>query len=87
MIIHANLIRQLPDEFAHFATQFTGGRGPKKPFLAFCRCEFFHTQVEVLLNDDFLEAWHHGIVIQCFDGILCRFYPCVFTYSADYPEK
>jgi hypothetical protein len=28
-----------------------------------------------LLDDDFLEAYQHGI------------YPRIFTYSADYPEK
>jgi hypothetical protein len=29
----------------------------------------------------------HGIVIMCHDGIERRFYPRIFTYSADYPEK
>ena len=29
----------------------------------------------------------HGIVIKCCDGVLRRFYPRLFTYSADYPEK
>jgi hypothetical protein len=77
----------LPDEFVHFAAQFTGGKGPKKPFLAFCRRELFHAQVEVLIDDEFLHAWQHGIVIKCFDGITRRFYPRIFTYSADYPEK
>jgi hypothetical protein len=48
-----NLSWQLPDEFAHFATQRVGGKGPKKPFLAHCRRECFHAQVEVLLDDEF----------------------------------
>jgi hypothetical protein len=78
---------QLPDEFAHFATQHIGGKGPRKPFLAHCRRECFHAQVEILIDDEFLEAWRHGIVIKCFDGIFRRFYPRIFTYSADYPEK
>ncbi|KAL6298277.1 hypothetical protein BKA93DRAFT_710038, partial [Sparassis latifolia] len=29
----------------------------------------------------------HGIVITCCDGVQRRFYPRIFTYSADYPEK
>jgi len=52
-----------------------------------CLREFFHEQWKVLLDDDFLEAWNHGIVILCWDGIKRRFYPRIFTYSADYPEK
>jgi hypothetical protein len=71
----------------HFATQCVGGKGPKKAFLTHCRRERFHAQVEVLLDDEFIEAWQHGIVIECFDGVFRRFYPRIFTYSADYPEK
>jgi len=41
----------------------------------------------VLLDDEFMEAWKHGIVIVCCDGIKRRFYPRIFVYSADYPEK
>jgi hypothetical protein len=40
-----------------------------------------------LLDDDFLHAYHYGIVIRCADGIERRVYPRLFTYSADYPEK
>lgn len=52
-----------------------------------CHRELLHEQWRILLDDDFLDAWLHGIVIMCFDGILRRFYPRIFTYSADYPEK
>ncbi|RDB23027.1 hypothetical protein Hypma_009855 [Hypsizygus marmoreus] len=41
----------------------------------------------VLLDDDFVHAYKHGLVIQCPDGNERRFYPRIFTYSADYPEK
>ncbi|KAF7981735.1 hypothetical protein HWV62_32343 [Athelia sp. TMB] len=78
---------QLPDEFKDFANEHIGGKGTKSPFLAHCRREFFHAQLEILLDDEFIEAWVHGIVIMCFDGILRRFFPRIFTYSADYPEK
>ena len=43
--------------------------------------------IEILLDDEFLEAWKHGIVLLCPDGISQRFYLRIFTYSADYPEK
>ncbi len=35
----------------------------------------------------FLKAYEHGVVIACCDGITRRFYPRIFAYSADYPEK
>jgi len=34
-----------------------------------------------------MEAYEHGIVIVCGDGIRRRIYPRIFFYSADYPEK
>jgi hypothetical protein len=46
-----------------------------------------HAQWEILLDEEFQEAWEHGIVIECCDGVKRRFYPRFFTYSADYPEK
>lgn len=42
---------------------------------------------ELLLDDEFMEAYEHGIVITCADGIIRRVFPRFFTYSADYPEK
>lgn len=41
----------------------------------------------MLLDDDFLHAYMHGLVIQCADGVTRRIYPRIFTYGADYPEK
>ncbi len=41
----------------------------------------------LLLDAEFMEAYEHGIVITCADGISQRVYPRFFTYSADYPEK
>ena len=44
-------------------------------------------QCNILLDDEFIEAWVHGIVIKCCDGITCHFYPRIFMYLADYLEK
>lgn len=52
-----------------------------------CCREIFHAQWDILLDAEFLEAYKHGIVIECCDGIRHHFYPRLFTYSADYPEK
>ncbi|KZS91947.1 hypothetical protein SISNIDRAFT_413425, partial [Sistotremastrum niveocremeum HHB9708] len=55
--------------------------------LTHCRRELFQASWEVLLDDEFIEAYQHGIVIKCADGITRRIYPRIITYSADYPEK
>jgi hypothetical protein len=52
-----------------------------------CRRELFHACWDTLLDQDFLHAYRHGIVLKCADGVLCRIFPRIFTYSADYPEK
>jgi hypothetical protein len=52
-----------------------------------CHRELFHAQWKTILDDEFMEAYAHGIVIKCADGLQRRFYPRIFTYSADYPEK
>jgi hypothetical protein len=40
-----------------------------------------------LLDEDFVHAYCHGIVLKCADGVLQRVFPHIFTHSADYPEK
>lgn len=49
--------------------------------------ELFHAQWRILLDDDFVQAYCHGIVVDCFDGVRRRFYPRILTYAADYPER
>lgn len=41
----------------------------------------------VLLNPAFIQAYRDGILVECVDHILRRFFPRLITYSADYPEK
>lgn len=55
--------------------------------MAHCFRELTHEQWKVLLDDEFLHAYEHGIVIECRNGVMRRIYPRIFTYSADYPEK
>ncbi len=52
-----------------------------------CHREFIHAQWKELLDDEFLEAYEHGVVIECCDGVKRRFYIRIFAYMADYPEK
>ena len=65
----------------------TAGKGPNQALVTHCQRELLHAQWKALLDDDFVEAYEHGVVIECCDSIKRRFYPRIFTYAADYPEK
>ena len=41
----------------------------------------------LLLNDTFMNAYTHGIVIICGDKVKQQVFPWFFTYVADCPEK
>jgi hypothetical protein len=59
----------------------------KADLITHCRRELMHNIWSHLMDDDFVTAYKHGVVMRCADGILRRIYPRIFTYSADYPEK
>ena len=64
--------------------------GPKKDLsrlMAHMGREALHAQWSILLDDNFIEAWSYGIPIKGPDGVTCLFFPRIFAYSADYPEK
>ncbi|KAF8842659.1 hypothetical protein BDN67DRAFT_989041 [Paxillus ammoniavirescens] len=84
---HVAYFMTLPNKFKDFATFHSGGKLPANIFFTHCHREFFHAQWQELLDDDFLQAYEHGIVLKCGDGVERRLYPRIFTYSADYPEK
>jgi hypothetical protein len=65
----------------------SGGRSPSDALLAHCQRELYHAQWNIIIDDDFLMAYSHGVAIKCADSIERRFYLRLFTYSADYPEK
>jgi len=52
-----------------------------------CHCELMHEVWCLLMDDAFLQAYCHGIVIVCIDGVKQCVYPRIFMYSANYPEK
>ncbi|KAI0040823.1 hypothetical protein FA95DRAFT_1527233 [Auriscalpium vulgare] len=82
-------VAYLPSLPADFQTQFRAhyGRLSSANVKTHCKRELMHAALDHLLDDDFLEAYHHGIVLMCTDGVARRFFPRIFTYSADYPEK
>ncbi|TEB18673.1 hypothetical protein FA13DRAFT_1719668 [Coprinellus micaceus] len=48
--------------------------------------ETFHAQWAALLDDEFVYAYCHGIVVDCVDKVRRHFYPRILTYAADYPK-
>jgi hypothetical protein len=62
-------------------------KGPSDELITHCRREVLQAQWTILLDDEFIEAHKHGIVMNCCDLIMRRFYPRIFIYSADYKEK
>jgi hypothetical protein len=74
---------QLPD----CISDFLSGLSQSDVLLTHCRRELMQKVWDLLLDDEFIEAYEHGFVLTCLDGIARRFFPRIFTYSADYPEK
>lgn len=80
-------IIKLPDKFKDFALSITEGKNVDSTIMTHCTRELLHAQLKIILDDEFLDAYRHGVVITCTDGLQRRFYLRIFTYSADYPEK
>lgn len=79
---------QLPDSIKDLLSTLRGmSKTGMASLHAHCRRELFHSCWEILLDEDFVSAYHHGIVLVCADGVARRVFPRIFTYSADYPEK
>jgi hypothetical protein len=54
--------------------------------LSHLKRELIHAIWELLLDEKFMHAYKHGIVVECADHILHQLYPCLFTYLADYQK-
>ncbi|KAF8833375.1 hypothetical protein BDN67DRAFT_992851 [Paxillus ammoniavirescens] len=66
---HIAYFQTLPDEFKDFATEHMGNT-PSDPFFAHCHRELFHAQWQELLDDDFVQAYAHGITLRGCDGLV-----------------
>ncbi|KAF6764198.1 hypothetical protein DFP72DRAFT_1059205 [Ephemerocybe angulata] len=78
----------LPDQFTDWYIQHRPGKkGAPDTMRTHLKRELFQAQWRVLLDDEFVHAYEHGLVVDCFDNVRRRVYPRIMTYSADYPEK
>jgi hypothetical protein len=78
---------QLPEDFQDTYMREFNGLAASANTITHLKRELVQKVWELLLDDEFMEAYEHGIVIICADGVTRRIFPRFFTYSADYPEK
>jgi len=64
-----------------------GDKLPGSILFTHCHRELFHAQWKDVLDEEFLQAYMHGMVFVCGDNVKRHLFPRIFTYSADYPEK
>ncbi|CDO77975.1 hypothetical protein BN946_scf184460.g1, partial [Trametes cinnabarina] len=83
---HLAYIPSLPDVVQQ-AYEHAYGVPPTAAVLRFCKKELMQQIWTLLLDDDFVNAYVHGFIVKCADGITRRLFPRILTYSADYPEK
>ncbi|KAI0689452.1 hypothetical protein C8T65DRAFT_588651 [Cerioporus squamosus] len=55
--------------------------------LRLCKRDLMQQIWHLLLDEEFIKAYVHGMLIKCGDGVIRRLFPRIPTYSADYPEK
>ncbi len=77
---------QLPVTLSH-AYEEKFGEPPSAAVLRLLKHDLMQKIWLLLLDDEFMDAYTHGIKLICSDGVIRRIFPRIFTYSADYPEK
>ncbi|KAJ3549152.1 hypothetical protein NMY22_g988 [Coprinellus aureogranulatus] len=87
LLEEAAYFQSLPDSFSDWYIKESGKNTVGRDVKTHVKRELFHAQWRALLDDDFLYAYMHGLVVACPDGVKRRFYPRILTYSADYPER
>ena len=78
---------QLPKNFQDIYQELHNGTAASSNVLQFCKTELIQAIWLLLLDEEFMKAYEHGILILCGDGVLRRLFPRFIVYSADYPEK
>ena len=81
------ILHQLPDNIDDLLIDIAPTKSHRPILKTHCRRELIHEVWRLLLDSEFIDAYRHGIVLTCADGIQRRIYPRIFTYSGDYPEK
>ncbi|KAL1719284.1 hypothetical protein EV715DRAFT_272872 [Schizophyllum commune] len=83
---HLAYIPPFPDSFEDWYIEVFGTK-PSDYIKTYMKRELMQRVWGHLLDDEFVAAYEHGIVVGCADGVLRRSFPRFFTYSSDYLEK
>ncbi|KAL1703963.1 hypothetical protein EV121DRAFT_280730 [Schizophyllum commune] len=83
---HLAYIPSLPDDFADWYIATFGVR-PSDAIKTHMKREIVQGVWRILLTPELIEAYTHGMVVGCADGVLRRTFPRFFAYSSDYLEK
>ena len=78
---------QLSDTIQEFCQKRFQGQTATDVNLTYLRRELMHVVWLTLLDDEFIDAYVNGILIEFIDGVTHWVFPRILTYSADYPEK
>ncbi|CEL56121.1 hypothetical protein RSOLAG1IB_07574 [Rhizoctonia solani AG-1 IB] len=84
---HVAHMPTLPDSVQEEICEAHGGRPPNGALITHLRRELVHAVWGHILDDDFVDAWKNGMVVECADGIERRVFPRIKVNSVDYPEK
>ncbi len=63
------------------------GKEPSDAFMTHFQREYFHAQWKELLDDDFLEAYEHGVINRMLRRSKAAFLSTNICLLGDYPEK
>jgi hypothetical protein len=63
------------------------GKAATSAVLTHLKRDLMHAIWLLLLDDEFMHAYEHGIVVRFADDVYRRVFPRFLTYAADYPEK
>ncbi|KAF7317483.1 hypothetical protein MKEN_00834600 [Mycena kentingensis (nom. inval.)] len=86
-VFHMVYFPKLPDNIGELYLAHYGQRMLDK-LPAFLKRELFHLVWELLLDDDFVDAWRHGLLLEkCWDALRRRLFLRISTYGMDYMEK
>ena len=78
---------KLPEDLQDHYMKAFNGLPASATTLTHLKRELVQKVWELLLDEEFMAAYEHGLVITCADGVTRQIYPRFFTYSADYIEK
>ena len=77
---------KLSSQFQDFYTEMYN-IAASSDIITYCKRELIHLIWLLILDDDFMHAYVHGLEHKFIDGVLRLVFPRLFTYAADYPEK